>query len=107
MESETRPELVEVYIIYATRRYFVNIDLEKIDNMYRWEQVEIPAGKFDYSGVVDALVSHKYPVDKMQAVINNYLLDPNDPDILKDFNEMQQWRQQAKAIAKEALQFNQ
>ena len=103
MESETRPELVEVYIIYATRRYFVNIDLEKIDNMYRWEQVEIPAGKFDYSGVVDALVQYKYPIDKMQAVINNYLLDPNDEYAISEFNAMQAWRKEAKEIAKEAL----
>jgi hypothetical protein len=105
MESETRPELVEVYIIYATRRYFVNIDLEKIDNMYRWEQVEIPAGKFDYSGVVDALVQYKYPIDKMQAVINNYLLDPEDEAVVKEFNNMQMWRKEAKKIAKQALDY--
>ena len=103
MESETRPELVEVYIIYATRRYFVNIDLEKTDNIYRWKQVEIPAGKFDYAGIVDSLVQHKYPIDKMQAVINNYLLDPYDEYAVSEFNAMQAWRKEAKEIAKEAL----
>lgn len=106
MESETRPELVEVYIIQATRRYFVNIDLEEIDKTYRWKQVEISAGKWNYAGVVDALVQHKYPIDKMQAVINNYLLEPENKEYITAFNEMQAWRKEAKEIAKEALQWH-
>lgn len=71
--------------------------------MYKWEQVNVPIEKWNYSGVVDALISHKYPIDKMQAVINNYLLDPNDEYAISEFNAMQAWRKEAKEIAKEAL----
>ena len=103
--SDTKPNIVETYIEFATKRYVVNIDV--IHNIDEWEydRVSIPAGKWDYSGVVDALVQYKYPIDKMQAVINNYLLDPTDEETVKEFNEMQAWRKEAKEIAKQALEY--
>ena len=60
--------------------------------------------KFNYAGIVDALISYKYPIDKMQAIINNYLLDPNDESIKQEFIEMQKWRSESKQIAKEILE---
>lgn len=51
----------------------------------------------------DALVQYKGPIDKMQAVINNYLLDPEDAYAIGEFNKMQAWCKEAKEIAKEAL----
>lgn len=104
--SDTRPQLVEKYIKFATQRYNVNIDVVKVKNGYDYDQVEIPAGKFDYSGVVDALIQHKYPIDKMQAVINNYLLEPENEEYVTAFHEMQAWRKEAKEIAKEALLYD-
>lgn len=73
------------------------------------EYFEIPIeftigpGKFNYSGIVDALVVAKYPNDKMQAIINNYLLDSSDELILQEFNEMQEWRKLSKIIAEDIL----
>ena len=103
--SDTKPNIVETYIEFATKRYAVNIDV--IHNIDEWEydRVSIPAGKWDYSGVVDALIQYKYPIDKMQAVINNYLLDPEDAYAIDEFNKMQAWRKEAKEIAKEALMY--
>jgi len=39
----------------------------------------------------------------MEAIINNYLADPSDEGILEEFNQMQTWRKEAKALAKEIL----
>lgn len=103
MESNVRPELVDKYILYATQRYAINVDIVEKDGVFVYEQVEIPVGRWEYSGVVDALVQFKYPIDKMQAVINNYLLDPEDAYAIDEFNKMQAWRKEAKEIAKEAL----
>lgn len=99
------PQLVEMFIVNATKRYYINIDIVLSGDGYKYNQVEIPAGKFDYSGVVDALVQYKYPIDKMQATINNYLLDPNDAYAIEEFNKMQAWRKEAKEIAKQALEY--
>ena len=103
--SDTKPQLVEKYIQFATQRYNINIDVVEVENGYEYNQVEIPVGKFDYSGVVDALIQYKYPIDKMQAVINNYLLDATDAYAIEEFNKMQAWRKEAKEIAKEALTY--
>ena len=103
MESYIKPDILETYVLGGVRRYDINIDVVQVGEMYKWEQVNVPIEKWNYSGVVDALISYKYPIDKMQAVINNYLLDPEDAYAIDEFNKMQAWRREAKEIAKEAL----
>lgn len=103
MESENRPNLVESYRELGMRRFLLNINIKQDGILFMWEQVAIPKGRFDYGGIVDALVSHKYPIDKMQAVINNYLLEPENEEFVTEFNNMQAWRKEAKEIAKEVL----
>lgn len=103
MKSDTRPDILESYVLGGIRHYDINIDVVPTQDGYEWEQVNVPANKWDYAGVVDALISHKYPIDKMQAVINNYLLDPEDQFAIDEFHKMQAWRKEAKEIAKEAL----
>lgn len=105
MESYIKPDIIETYILGGVRRYYINIDVVQIGEMYRWEQVNVPINKWNYSGVVDALISYKYPIDKMQATINNYLLDPYDEYAISEFNAMQAWRKEAKEIAKQALEY--
>lgn len=103
MESYIKPDILETYVLGGVRRYDINIDVVQDGETYKWEQVNVPIEKWNYSGVVDALIQYKYPIDKMQAVINNYLLDPNDVFAVEEFNKMQEWRKEAKEIAKEAL----
>lgn len=58
---------------------------------------------WDYDSIVSAIISERYPSDRMQAVVNNYLLSPDDPAILAEWHDMQSYRTLAKSIAKEAL----
>lgn len=103
MEQTIKPNLVEKEVILGRTTYFINLNAEFQDGWYIFDQIKIEFDKWNYSGVVDALISFKYPIDKMQATINNYLLDPNDAYAIEEFNEMQAWRKEAKEIAKEAL----
>lgn len=105
MESIIKPNILETYVLSGIRHYDINIDIMQEGEMYKWEQVNVPIEKWNYSGVVDALITYKYPIDKMQAVINNYLLDPEDAYAIDEFNKMQAWRKEAKEIAKEALTY--
>lgn len=105
MESYIKPDILETYVLGGVRRYDINIDVVQVGEMYKWEQVNVPTDKWNYSGIVDALVQYKYPIDKMQATINNYLLDPNDAYAIEEFNKMQAWRKEAKEIAKQALEY--
>lgn len=56
-----------------------------------------------YEHCVDKLITAKYPSDKMQAVINNYLDDPNNTSYIEEFKTMQAWRKVAKEASKEAV----
>lgn len=58
-----------------------------------------------YNYLVDKLVRARYSVDHIEAIINNYLLDTTDKDYLKEFNDMQEWRKEAKRIAKKVNDF--
>lgn len=51
------------------------------------------------SRIIDHIVRAAYPDDVMQSIINNHLLDPDDAEDKAEFDEMQQWRKHAKAIA--------
>jgi hypothetical protein len=82
---------------------FVDKAISLMGGLWSWDEIHIPDGHFEYASIVDALIQHKYPIDKMQAVINNYLLDPNEAYTIDEFNKMQAWRKEAKEIAKEAL----
>lgn len=84
----------------------VNFNIEEInesDYTYRWQSVTLEPGIFTYDAIVSAIVSERYPADRMQAVVNNYLATPGDAEIKAEMDEMQQWRVLAKKIAKEAL----
>lgn len=105
MESTVKPPLVDTYILNGQRLYDLNLDVTKEGDIYRWEQIQIPFSKFNYAGIVDTLIVFKYPNDKMQAVVNNYLLDPTDQQSLNEFNQMQEWRKYAKELAKEILTY--
>lgn len=65
--------------------------------------VTLDASGVVYGHCVDKLISAKYPSDKMQAIINNYLADPNNPSYINEFNAMQEWRKIAKEASKEAV----
>lgn len=56
--------------------------------------------------VADAIIQAAYPVDKMQALINNFNLGKEDEDYdkhLAEYNEMQQFRKFAKKVATEVI----
>lgn len=57
--------------------------------------------------IVDAIVSYVYPSDKMQAIINNHLLDSEDDEDYAEheaeYKAMQALRKQAKQVAKDVI----
>lgn len=70
---------------------------------YRYKSITLEPGVWCYDALVDALVTAEYPSSKMQAVINNYLDTPKDAEVKAEYIAMQEWRKEAKRIAKEFL----
>lgn len=55
--------------------------------------------------IINAIVTAAYPQDKMQAIINNHLLDGGeDEEHEQEFLEMQQWRKHAKEVADKVME---
>jgi hypothetical protein len=72
------------------------------DGMCSMENVDI-SGTRTYDGIVNAIVCDHYPADKMQAIINNHLLESESKEHQAEFAEMQAWRVKAKSVAKEVV----
>nr|DAE27230.1 MAG TPA: hypothetical protein [virus sp. ctKgb28] len=72
------------------------------DGMCTMENVDV-FGTRTYDGIVNAIVCDHYPADKMQAIINNHLLESESKEHQAEFAEMQAWRAKAKIVAKEVV----
>lgn len=72
------------------------------DGMCTMENVDV-SGTRTYDGIVNAIVCDHYPADKMQAIINNHLLESESKEHEAEFAEMQAWRAKAKSVAKEVV----
>ena len=60
---------------------------------------------YDRGNVINAIVTAMYPEDRMDAVINNYLMNMKDSERKAEFQEMQAWRAHAKEIATEVMEY--
>ena len=58
----------------------------------------------EYAAIVSALVRARYSDDEMMAIINNRMQSPDDEQILAEWQEMQQWRNQSKETARAAME---
>jgi hypothetical protein len=95
---------VQYYNTSTANMVIIPYNITKYDNdYYTWHELDINVKNFSYAGIINLLVCRKYPSDKMQAIINNYLLDPTDVDALSEFNEMQEYRKEAKSIARQIM----
>lgn len=83
----------------------------EIDDMYVCENVDVRGGR-DYGDIVSAIVESRYPSDKVQAVMANYVdaqnaLSTTDEEkkneYMQEYSDYQQWRAHAKEIAKGVL----
>ena len=81
-------------------------EIEKDGNiLFTYEAIRVPL-TYNYAILVSTIIKEKYSDDKMQAIINNYLMDITDTEHKQEFIDMQQWRAHAKEIAKEIINNN-
>ena len=101
-----RPDDVVMKLRLGQRQYTVNFNVESAEGTeykYRWQSVTLEPGVWAYGPLVSAIVSERYPEDAMQAVVNNYLLEPRTDETVAEFDAMQSWRAFAKEVAHQAI----
>jgi len=103
--GDQAPKVLEMKRHLGMPVYSINYGMEEVTEegaaqKYRWANVTLPAGDSTYPTMVSCLINDAYNNDEMQAIINNYILDPKDKDTLAQWNEMQKFRAYAKDLAK-------
>ena len=101
-----KPEDVVIKLRLGQRQYTVNFNVESLKNetyKYRWQSVTLEPGVWAYGAIVSAIVGLRYPDDVMQAIVNNFLIEPKTDEAIGEMEAMQAWRAYAKTVAKQCL----
>jgi len=116
-ESNVRPELVEKYpdmvrINFDVREYESDMGEGDKITFFSYQMMEFApddeVAHFDvnnYPHIVSAIVRDRYSADDVEAIINNYLADPEGHS--EEFVALQQWRDVAKRTARELIETTQ
>ncbi len=117
-ESTVRPVPV-AYFPGLTRITFAVQEVQREDmdgqtsTYYTFGMIEIRHGKpwivrltsNDYPALVAAIVRDRYSQDQVEAIVNNYLADPEGRR--QEFDELQAWRAKAKEEAMKVINYKQ
>ena len=57
----------------------------------------------DTNSIVSQIVKLKYTLEEQMAILLNYTSHPENPEYLREFREMEEWRELAKRKAKEFM----
>ena len=96
---------VEVEPMYGGKKYTIYYNQREDEQGITSNMLNVPYGKWDYGIIVDLIIKEKYPNGQMEAILNNYLFDPTDSEFKAKFDQMQEYRNYAKEIAKQAMQY--
>lgn len=100
-----QPDIFTKYTILGQQIATINCFISKVDDKYKWKSYTLPPSILDYDSIVNIIISAEYSNDKMQAIVNNYLFDKEDPIIKEEFNTMQEFRKRAKEEVKAILAY--
>jgi hypothetical protein len=113
-ESTVRTALLELYPGLARINFNVVEEQREAEDgsrntVYVYNMVEIrrklpvivPFTQDDYPMLVSSLVRERYSEDDVEAIMNNYLADPEGHKA--DFDELQAWRVKAKEVARDVI----
>ena len=107
-QGNEQPQRIRHNIKLGLRQYTIAFDVHIVkegeNEQYKWCEITLPVGTPTYSQLVSAIIHGRYSDDAMQAIINNYLLEDEDSEHQKEWNDMQMWRVEAKRMAKEILE---
>lgn len=115
---ETEPQTIEsrrviggyVTVIHLNIREAENVGelLDGEEAMQQWESEDIvishkqPLTSDDRDTLISKIIRAKYSSDKMEAIVNNYLLTKTAEN-KAEFKEMQEWRSYAKELASQII----
>lgn len=97
--SNEKPVMISKRYGRSTR-YYIPYGIVENDGVYTCKYVSLKPDYYNYGGLVDAIISMKYEMKDEMAIVNNYLLNPENESYVMEYNDFQTWRQFAKSEAK-------
>lgn len=114
-QGSGKPSLISYERRLGMRRYTIRFDVEEVTTdsdgesesattQYQWTELDLPIGNPTYASLVSGLIRGRYTDDEMTAIVNNHLLDDGDDEHEAEWQAMQEWRAEAKVMAREILE---
>lgn len=109
INGDTKPQQIRYKIRLGLREYTIAFDLQESDSecataqKYNWKEATFSLGTPSYADLVAAIVKGRYSDNDMAALINNHLLNDGDEEHEAEWKAMQEWRAEAKQLAKTIL----
>lgn len=105
--SANEPDEVETIDNHGEKQRIINFHIEKIPKtdegyMWRFKRVILEPWVWSYEAIVEALLNYRFTEDKREAIILNYLSD-SEEDSEDEMEDLQQWRKEAKQIARKVF----
>jgi hypothetical protein len=86
--------------VRGRKKKFIPYNITENNGVYTWEYIEMNASDYTYGGVINVLIGLKYELQQTLAILSNYLSDPKNSKYIKEFEEFQACRKEAKDYAK-------
>ena len=90
--------VIKIYENY-TNQYVIEFNMDGKNQSFKCNS----DAEFTYEYLVDVFIRKRYDNSKMQAIINNYLLENTNPEYIEEFNTMQEFRKTVKQFCKDIL----
>lgn len=112
------PELLTIHKVDDDYRFVsINMNINKVsDDNYEWDSLVLPDFALNnihnadlntkYGVLVAHIVKAYYDDNKSIAILSNYLLDKDNSEYKREFDELQRIRKVAKDTAKQIIQLN-
>ncbi len=103
-KTEERPQEMAVAIGTGSWYVALNFNIEEVEDGFEFDTAVVtidhplPLTEADYGKTVSAIVRSRYSEDDVEAIVNNYLADPEGHT--DEFMQLQQWRTTAKQVAR-------
>lgn len=98
--GQEQPEPISYSWQAGQKHYDIRVCVEEDptgQDKYRWLEVHLIPGDYEYGQIVSKLIRAKYSQDEMEAALFN--------DIPEELSPIQAWRAESKRIAKEVLEY--
>jgi hypothetical protein len=113
--SDDRPIVFETITIkdgdnHIPYGYKLNYNVTQLEDG-KWQYYTLPLSTtmYDYikgdsnkvyECIISKIVRQRYPDNDMIAILSNYLCEPENEKYIKEFKDVQEWRKEAKSVAK-------